>query len=333
MGGEIFGPLITVGASLIAFFVCYGIAVGKDHVDAWLPYISDCGNLPPESCIFTMLCAIASFAWIYTVYSLHLQVIHRCGKNGALRTFAYFVFFLGFLSAIGYLMVASFQEGHVLDAHNTGAFMFFFGFVAYCFGYYLICFYVNPQIVSMPITVTRVLFNLIVLAVLIFHMICLFGSPFVKDVNGLKPDQPDFSNGIERYNEDSPFYNNHIATTLSEWVLAMLMLLEILSFSIDLWDSDSYSQKPIRDDGSEILGFSETTRPGSGPIMAVYDNQGINDREMQDARARPAYGYETDNVYRRGLPRVSMNTVDRSEAYRDPYMSRDRDNNSYHEQF
>ncbi|CAJ0576214.1 unnamed protein product, partial [Mesorhabditis spiculigera] len=325
----IYAPLICVVSLLISFFVCYGIAVGNDHVDAWLPYISDCGNLPPESCIFGTFMAIGAFAWALTVYYLHRQILRRCGsQNSRLVIFAYFILLLGWLSALGILVVGNFQEGNVLAAHDAGAFTFFFGFVFYCFGYYAICLALRNQIVHQSYTFIRIILNIVILAILIFHMICLFAEPFVQSPGGLTPTKPDFENGIERYDVDSPFYNNHIATTLSEWILALLMLLEIATFVIDLWDYKDY--RTVTQSASEIVGF---TAGPSGPITAAYDNALFDDPQMKEVHATPAYGYDSDTIYRKGLPRVTMTSLDRNQAYRDPYISRDRDGYTFDAQY
>ncbi|EYB94819.1 hypothetical protein Y032_0167g137 [Ancylostoma ceylanicum] len=54
-------PLLSVVFALLAVFIGYGIAVANDHVDPWLPFISDCGAIQPESSIFGQLLNIHAF--------------------------------------------------------------------------------------------------------------------------------------------------------------------------------------------------------------------------------------------------------------------------------
>ncbi|CAJ0576208.1 unnamed protein product, partial [Mesorhabditis spiculigera] len=308
----IYAPLICVVSLLISFFVCYGIAVGNDHVDAWLPYISDCGNLPPESCIFGTFMAIGAFAWALTVYYLHRQILRRCGsQNSRLVIFAYFILLLGWLSALGILVVGNFQEGNVLAAHDAGAFTFS----------------LDSSSIALAITPSNYLEHRDI-GYLDISYDMSFAEPFVQSPGGLTPTKPDFENGIERYDVDSPFYNNHIATTLSEWILALLMLLEIATFVIDLWDYKDY--RTVTQSASEIVGF---TAGPSGPITAAYDNALFDDPQMKEVHATPAYGYDSDTIYRKGLPRVTMTSLDRNQAYRDPYISRDRDGYTFDAQY
>ncbi|PSN50329.1 hypothetical protein C0J52_10123 [Blattella germanica] len=41
--------------------LAYSIAVANKHVPAWFPYISETGDFPPESCIFSLLLNIEAF--------------------------------------------------------------------------------------------------------------------------------------------------------------------------------------------------------------------------------------------------------------------------------
>ncbi|KAK6017875.1 hypothetical protein OSTOST_16595, partial [Ostertagia ostertagi] len=88
--------------------------------------------------------------------------------------------------------------------------------------------------VSLHLINFRVVLNLLITALLIFHMTCLFGEPFVKSVNGTKPTEVTPPTGIVRHKKGDPFYDNWIASTISEWVLALLIELHILTYACDL---------------------------------------------------------------------------------------------------
>uniref|UniRef100_A0A0N4W879 Autophagy-related protein n=1 Tax=Haemonchus placei TaxID=6290 RepID=A0A0N4W879_HAEPC len=71
-------------------------------------------------------------------------------------------------------------------------------------------------------------------ATLISDMTCLFGEPFVKSVNGTKPVEDVPPTGIVRHKQGDPFYVNWLATTISEWVLALLIEFYVLTYAYDL---------------------------------------------------------------------------------------------------
>ncbi|KAL5502284.1 hypothetical protein EMCRGX_G009030 [Ephydatia muelleri] len=59
----IFAVIMALG-----FLTTYIVAVQNNHVTPYLPYISDTGRNPPESCIFTIICSVSSFFLCLIVY-------------------------------------------------------------------------------------------------------------------------------------------------------------------------------------------------------------------------------------------------------------------------
>ncbi|RCN30980.1 hypothetical protein ANCCAN_23244 [Ancylostoma caninum] len=86
---------------------------------------------------------------------------------------------------------------------------------------------------SIHLTNFRLILALATVAVLVFHITCLFASPFVKEIDGKKPTENVPANGIVRHKKGDAFYSNWLATTISEWVLAFLILLQVLTFCYD----------------------------------------------------------------------------------------------------
>lgn len=66
-------PLAAVVCSLSGIFVSYGISIHNNHTDKWLPFISDTGNLSPESCIFGQLLNLSALFRASVSLSLFLM--------------------------------------------------------------------------------------------------------------------------------------------------------------------------------------------------------------------------------------------------------------------
>ncbi|CAD6185511.1 unnamed protein product [Caenorhabditis auriculariae] len=230
-------PLLAVAFCLLAFFIGYAIALSKDHIDAWIPYISDCGALQPESSIFGQLLNIAAMFLTFTFYLAHRNIVcfyKSINVNiGGWKTFSLLLMLLGWFSALGGSMVANFPESYHLTAHTVGAFMFFIGLILYFWGQLVLAYSLRPKMVPIHLTNFRLLLTFSVSVVLIFHSVCLFVQPFVKRENGKLPDHPEWPGNIERPKSTSPYYTNHVVSALSEWILCLLLMLNILTYTFD----------------------------------------------------------------------------------------------------
>eukprot|EP00731_Ephydatia_muelleri_P006134 Em0003g382a len=100
----IFAVIMALG-----FLTTYIVAVQNNHVTPYLPYISDTGRNPPESCILQ-----PSYA-----ASRHSSCWNTCAL------------IVGFLSAFGLLLAGCFQAGNVPVVHFMGAMTIFCGGVLY----------------------------------------------------------------------------------------------------------------------------------------------------------------------------------------------------------
>lgn len=84
-----------------------------DHI----PLVSKCGNLPPESCFFSLICSLGSFMVMIVGLLRYAHVIEHYGPS-LLNTVA---FALGWICAAGLTMVGSFQVDHAKVLHYIGA--------------------------------------------------------------------------------------------------------------------------------------------------------------------------------------------------------------------
>ncbi|ELW64749.1 Transmembrane protein 150B [Tupaia chinensis] len=94
------------------------------NLTAGFPYISHCGNDPPESCVFSLVLNMgaAAAAWICTIRH------HQLRDWGVARRPNQAILCAGLLCALGTSMVGNFQEKNQQPTHLTGAFL------AFCMG-------------------------------------------------------------------------------------------------------------------------------------------------------------------------------------------------------
>ncbi|EYB94826.1 hypothetical protein Y032_0167g144 [Ancylostoma ceylanicum] len=125
------------------------------------------------------------------------------------------------------------KEGAQLVTHTVGALLYFIGIEVYFFAQLVMAYMLRPRMTSIHLTNSRLILALTAIAVLAFHITCLFASPFVKEIDGKKPTESVPASGIVRHKKGDPFYSNWLATTVSEWVLAFLILLHVLTYCYD----------------------------------------------------------------------------------------------------
>ncbi|XP_043093072.1 DNA damage-regulated autophagy modulator protein 1 [Puntigrus tetrazona] len=134
MQGTCFLPTFLVIWSSSTFIISYIIALFQRDVDVILPYISDTGATPPESCVFgfmSTITAFAAFATMYAEYKFVGRVHERTGSVSPRLNKVSFGF--GVVSCIGMCLVATFQETTVMPVHDLGALLFFVSGVIYTF--------------------------------------------------------------------------------------------------------------------------------------------------------------------------------------------------------
>ncbi|XP_029464882.1 transmembrane protein 150A-like isoform X2 [Rhinatrema bivittatum] len=83
-----------------------------DHV----PLVSKCGNFPPESCFFSLICSLGTFLEVLVCLLRYAHVI-ECYGPSLLNTLALVV---GWICAAGLIMVGNFQVSHAKVLHYIG---------------------------------------------------------------------------------------------------------------------------------------------------------------------------------------------------------------------
>jgi len=231
-------PILATGFALAAFICGYTIAAGKNDADAWFMYISDGGAKPPESCIFGQLLNLSAMFLAISSYLRHRQYVvyygHYCkDKDGWWNAVSLTLMYVGFISAFGMSIVANFNELAVPAVHLIGALIAFFGATIYCWGQVFLSYALEPHMTPLWLNHIRTILVAFATGALVLHLLCEFGKPFVKKVNGVFPTDPT-GNNIKKYDPDSPFYTNHLITTCAEWGLALSLEAVVLTFAWEL---------------------------------------------------------------------------------------------------
>ncbi|XP_072340881.1 DNA damage-regulated autophagy modulator protein 1 isoform X3 [Scyliorhinus torazame] len=111
MIGTSFLPVTLVIWSCAAFAISFAIAVLMRHVRPLVPFISDTGTKPPESCIFGLMINLSAFLGLvvmYTRYKLLLTLNERKATINLKLNLPALI--CGALGCLGMCIVANFQS-------------------------------------------------------------------------------------------------------------------------------------------------------------------------------------------------------------------------------
>lgn len=224
-------PLVLFLSLPITFLITYSIAVENKHVPVWFPYISETGDFPPESCIFSILLNIEAFVMFVCIYVRYLQVYHypelypSAPEVNQKINLAGLI--LGWFSCLGLDLVANFQEMYVMSVHMIGAMM--------CFGCGTIYFitqawisYKMPKLASKRLIIIRCV--LVAICVVATITTITTGSIAVSKVTGPKPEKK------EPWDKTRGGWDWYIASTVSEWVLCVTYSFLICTFVPEFYD-------------------------------------------------------------------------------------------------
>ena len=133
---EIF-PIVMVVFTMLGLLTTYGISVGLNHTIAVVPFISNTGEFPPESGIFTIVLCCSAFLMQINIFIRFKQVWDNTGKKGAwiiIHIVNFISLGIGFISGVGLLMVASYTSADSVLGHILGAdFAIIFGILYFIF--------------------------------------------------------------------------------------------------------------------------------------------------------------------------------------------------------
>ncbi|CAD5221984.1 unnamed protein product [Bursaphelenchus xylophilus] len=208
----------------------YCFAVYHGDVDPVFPYISANGDNRPESCVFSMLlnlCALLSIVIVHLRYSL-IAELNR-SSNLFLKRLNGLALYLGTFGGIGMFIVANFQETAVVKVHLFGAFT--------CFGFgglYMVLQAIISHLMC-PLFAGRRAANIrSVLAgfsVVSFFVAVYYGVAAANEFHKFHPNDPTPRPWSHKQMHEG--YELHCVSALAEWILALLNMAFILSFSRD----------------------------------------------------------------------------------------------------
>ncbi|CAM4565568.1 unnamed protein product [Leuciscus chuanchicus] len=213
--GMCFLPTFLVIWSSSTFIISYIIALFRRDVDVVLPYISDTGATPPESCVFGFMSTITSFAAFATMYAEYkfVERVHeRTGAVSPVLNKASFA--VGIISCVGMCLVATFQETTVMVVHDLGALLFFIFGVIYTIIQSVISYRAHPYGPSKWMCHFRVFFAAVAFVAVfptIFCAISVGTSKLHWDINDKE-------------------YTIHIVSVACEWIAAFSFVFFFLTY-------------------------------------------------------------------------------------------------------
>src|SRR6056297_1295696 len=120
--GRVHAYVVTYIASGFAFgtsVICYLIALYNDHLDRWLPMISDCGVYRPERFIFTIGLNIAALFLFLNAY-LFYRFLGTCSLGGR-RFIDTAIIVSAIFSSIGMMILATANDTEDPLVHDVYA--------------------------------------------------------------------------------------------------------------------------------------------------------------------------------------------------------------------
>ncbi|CAD5216558.1 unnamed protein product [Bursaphelenchus xylophilus] len=234
-------PVLSAMLSILAAVAGYVMAVYYGHEDPYVSFITDSGSLSPESCIFGILLNLAAFFFFLTTIFIHVQLktfLHDNElMNETVRQITRVMVLLGLLSAMGYMMVANFQETNDLYAHWMGGLIAYVAALCYSIMWTIACYIRRPCLTPKSLTLFRGCLILLSLAAISVFNITFYWAPFVyfRDSNGLKPGPPLYPmQGLMRVSETHPYYTNEVVAAISEWLGVFALQALIVTFAYEM---------------------------------------------------------------------------------------------------
>ncbi|XP_065124558.1 DNA damage-regulated autophagy modulator protein 1 [Paramisgurnus dabryanus] len=215
MEGMCFLPTFLVIWSSSTFIVSYIIALFRQDVDVILPYISDTGATPPESCVFSFMSTITAFSAFATMYAEY-KFVERIHENtGAVSPHlnkASFAF--GIISCVGMCFVATFQETSVVSVHDFGALLFFVFGAIYAVTQCVISYRGRPYGSSTSVCHVRAFFAALAVIAVFPTIFCAVNVGTSK----------------LHWNSDDKDYTLHLVSVAFEWITTFSFVFFFLTY-------------------------------------------------------------------------------------------------------
>lgn len=107
-------PYVGVVVGVTGILTCYAIAVAKNDVQPWLPYISDAGGDPPQSSIFSFAMILVALCFLVGCCLCYLiMVVMNSSKNRAVKWLSRLIPLAGAGASAGMVLLAVNPLGHM----------------------------------------------------------------------------------------------------------------------------------------------------------------------------------------------------------------------------
>ncbi|XP_077868933.1 modulator of macroautophagy TMEM150B-B-like [Saccoglossus kowalevskii] len=221
-------PVLFATTAIATFVVCYIIAVSLDHIIAFVPYVSDTGAYPPESCIFSQFLNLAAAIAIVAVF-IRYKGLRNININVIFSRMNLISFVLGVLTAVGVSMVGNFQSTNMPLFHYIGATLAFGIGTIYCWMQSIMTYMLYPKYNGLWIVILRFVLTVIITIALITFFLGLIMQNISEDTT----TAPTASS--ERTEEPTEELTAaYLTTAISEWVLAIFLLCWCATLAVDL---------------------------------------------------------------------------------------------------
>lgn len=217
-------PLAVFFVFQTTFICTYIAAVIQGHVVPDVPYISDAATYSPESCVFGQFINIGCVLLGIVIYIRYRQIekliYHHPEMLAPINKMNNNAVWIGILSCLGCSIVANFQETNVRIVHFVGAFTCFGMGTVYFWIQALISYDIHQFMGSIRMAHFRLVLSAFCTIFFIIVAVCGIISHILFE--GKDPRKWYPSDGGWRY---------HIASSISEWIVATIFCFYILSFT------------------------------------------------------------------------------------------------------
>lgn len=118
MGVNAMLPAVLFAVLMLScLFACYVVAVRREDVQAWIPFISDMGLRGPEHFIFSQCLNMAAYVGIAMIFLRFKTIASRAYNDVCTKSLSILSLIVGLLAALFLSFIANFPEGQL---HGVG---------------------------------------------------------------------------------------------------------------------------------------------------------------------------------------------------------------------
>ncbi|GMT22425.1 hypothetical protein PFISCL1PPCAC_13722, partial [Pristionchus fissidentatus] len=230
-------PLLTFLCGISSIFIPYVIGVSNGHVPSVIPFISDCGALAPENCIFTQLLNMTALLLIISIYLRHRQIVEYYGNRLRRpdlwwRKISFGLLIIGFIAAFFITATAAFPITENVKVHIVCAMASFLLVTVYIWGQVILSFSVSPRMSGPFLNWIRLLLALIGTGTLVLYIVACYTNTFLPDGYSIPPLPIPYT--PEFIGADSPYWLRHTVAAGAEWAMVISNFVFVLTMSFDL---------------------------------------------------------------------------------------------------